>query len=86
MTVVSKHTRRTRDGRIIIDKHVRRVKLRKPPKSGVVTGYHPIYRTVDDDGNTLTYVVKRKNYDLEYNTLKKAKVMAAKMEGFEHND
>lgn len=56
-----------------------KVKLRPCKMDVLGKGYHPIYRTVDEKGITLTYLVKLKDFALETNTLKEARVLAVKM-------
>lgn len=58
---------------------IKLVKLRKSKMDKFTKGYYPVYRTFDDGGNPLTYVVRLPQYDMEYNTLKKAKLMASKI-------
>ena len=57
----------------------KRVKLRKSKMDKLGSGYYPIYKTFDDKGNVLTYIVKLPRYNLEFNSLSRAKIMAIKI-------
>lgn len=58
---------------------MKQVKLRPHKLDKLGKGYHPIFRTLDDKGRTLTYIVKFKDYNMEFNTMKKARLMAIKL-------
>lgn len=57
----------------------RKVKLRKSKIDNLGKGYYPIYKTFDEKGIVLTYIVKFNGYEMEFNSLQKAKIMALKV-------
>ena len=61
--------------------HIRmkRVRLQEHKMDRLGKGYYPIFRTLDEKGRTLTYIVKLPNYDMEFNTLLEARKMAIKI-------
>lgn len=56
-----------------------RIKLRSHKMDKLGKGYYPIYKTFDESGNPLTYIVKTPVHEFEFNTLEEARVMAIRI-------